>query len=154
MRWLRRNLTYIAVFGGLAATIGAVSLLALIDSAAFSGHVWFRSLLHVPWGFALCILFFRLLMLVETERGKLFRWQAWYGIPIAVVFGIAIMQEFGFPGDFRNAVGWVHRAKSFADVAGWAFGALSAAWFAYFCGDRLSTARWDYIAWRRARRKP
>ena len=148
MTWLKRNWRYFAIFGGLASTIGIVSLLALIDSGSFSIHVWFRSLLHIPWGFCLACLFTRLLMLLEDHREKLLAWHWFYGIPISGVIWIALMQEFGFPGDFRHAPDWIHKAKSFADCAGWALGALASGWFQYFCAVRLDTARNHYLRWR------
>ena len=161
MTWLRRNRLYFYVFGGLLGTVGAVSLLALIGSKDFSGHVLWRSAIHVPWGVALYLLFVRLTMLLEDARNRQFRWRGFYGLPFAAVLALALNQEFGFPGDFRNAAAtaadlgiatWIVKAKSFADIAGWIFGALAAAWFCYFCSWRLDTARTAYLAHRR--RKP
>ena len=162
MNWLRRNKLYFYVFGGLLGTVALVSLLALIGSKDFSGHVWFRSLLHIPWGVALYLLFTRLTMLLEDARPKLLQWRGFYGLPFGAVLGLAVNQEFGFPGDFRHAAHtaadlgiatWIVKAKSFADIAGWVFGALAAAWFCYFCAVRLETARQHYLADRHARRR-
>ena len=153
LSWLKRNRLYFAVFGGLLGTVALVSLLALIDSGEFSTHVWFRSLLHIPWGCALYLLFVRLNMLLEDARPRLWQWRGFYALPFGAVLAIAVNQEFGFPGDFRKAPDWIHQAKSFADIAGWCFGALAAAWFCYFAAVRLETARQHYLADRHARRR-
>ena len=167
MQWLKRNRLYFAVFGGLLGTVALVSLLALIDSGEFSTHVWFRSLLHIPWGCALYLLFVRLNMLLEDARPRLWQWRGFYALPFGAVLGLALNQEFllsseGFGGDFHHAATaaaklgiktWIVQAKSFADIAGWCFGALAAAWFCYFCAVRLETARQHYLADRHARRR-
>ena len=44
-------------------------------------------------------------------------------------------------------------AKSWSDIASWAFGSLTTAWYWYYCGDRLAAARYECLAWQDRRRR-
>ena len=159
MNWVAKNRLYFYVFGGLIAVVSVVSGLALSDSSDLSEHVWFRTLLHLPWGFVLYCLFTRLLQVAEAHLSwSSAKWTSdyryFYGICIGVVIAIAVNQEFGFPGDFRHAENWQLREqlKSFGDIAGWLFGALAAAWRDYFMADDLAEIRKSRLRRKRERR--
>ena len=155
MSWIGKNRLYFYVFGGLMAVVAVVSTIALSDTQheGLGGHVWFRTLLHLPWGFVLYALFSRLLLFGERQSSRVCDWRTWNGVLIGLIVAIAVNQEFGFPGDFRHADTLQLRLKSFADLAGWTFGALACAWRDYFMADRLHEVRGNRLEWLRLKRK-
>ena len=151
MNWIRRNWRYFAVFGAFALTIAVVSLVHVFEGQpAKAAHVWIRQELHLAWAYVLVQLFTRLQMVVERQRGRPIPFGAFYAIPFSLVLGIALNQEFGIPGDYRNGPDPI---KSFADIAGWSFGALASTWYEYFARSRLFAVGNDALAWKKRRQR-
>ena len=160
MAWLKRYWHYFAIFGGLMMVPTVVTVGWGFEHLRWH-HVFERQVLHIPWGFCLYCLAVRVAIVVEHRRKASRPFAPWgfYGLPMAFVAGLALNQEFLLSlagktqwhpgGDFHYWKGqpW-EQAKSFADIAGWLFGALAAAWFCYFCAYRLNDARVDLIRYR------
>ena len=165
--WLGRHKLPVAVFGGAAAVLAAVTLAAAAwGPPDFWKHVVHRNVeMHLFAGAGLYLLFQRVLLAVERKLAKRhdrkwrMSWAAWYLIPFAMVMAISFTQEYGYSllGDSRGTVGgdWeynkhsvIERIKSFADNATWFFGSLAAAWSAYFSAERQWFARMDYLKWK------
>ena len=161
--WLKANWRYFAIFGGLLAPIMIVGAWGAIKGdQEFLPHVLFREfVIHVPWGICLTMLAVVLMMTAQNQRGMPFAWLTKYVLPFVAVMACAAIQEFGFSvtelfggrnpfgGDWNRSdiEPWL-RAKSIADLFGWAFGALAAMWYHYKAADFLYAARHSALDWK------
>ena len=161
--WVKRHKLPVCVFGSLLAVlVGVTVLAAAIGEDDFWKHVLERNRLHLLAGGMVYLLLMRLTLLYERLRNKRrvnpkhLGWFAWYFAPFGVLMAFVLLQEFGLSmagetwltpgGDWRaNAGHPEEQAKSLADIATWAFGALCGAWFAYYMPERLWQARQDYL---------
>ena len=170
-RWLRKHVLPVALFGGLAATLLAVTAIAAIwGPSGFWRHVVQRNVeMHLLAGTALYVLFGRFQLLAERlyrkrsgKRSWRLPWPAWFFGPVAVILAISLTQEYGLSmlgesagtwgGDWAyNKASLPERFKSLADTACWMWGALAGAWATYFMADRYDLARDDYLAWKESR---
>ena len=154
------------VFGGLFFVICIVMTYAGVDGRKqLAEHIAFREfVIHLPWGAALYLLFSVLMPTWERRRNRRhvtqrrFGWFVGLLTPVAVTLACAAIQEFGFSvtelldggspwgGDWnRPGIDLADQLKSIADLAGWAFGALAAAWYAYKMPEPLWHWRQDYL---------
>ena len=162
-----------AVFGGLLAVILAVYIDAG-DDDELKRHILNREFsVHLGWGALLFMLFTRLLLVFERTADKAIPWFVWYFAPLVVTLAINATNEWGIAmtpppercadcpwlgGDWARAVEMGDqplRWKSVADLAGWQFGGLVAAWWSYYMADQLAWARRHYLdsrEWARSKR--
>ena len=141
MKWIKANWLPIAVFGGMAVTMLAVSLM----DGRFA-HTWARAGYHVPWGFALAAVFSWTLAEVDRTTSWYAEWPVYWFGPAAIVLAIACLQEFGPGGDWHRNVGnRALQAKSIADICGWQFGALAQRWYEYRSCTAAQDARASYL---------
>ena len=158
------------IFGGLLAIMCIVYAIAPENARE---HIVDREVLHNGWGALLFMLLSRLILVWERVRDKAIAWYVWYFGPLVLMLAINATNEWVFsftqilPGEnFVDPFGgdWARakragdlalRWKSFADLAGWQFGGLVAAWWSYYMADQLSWARRHYLdalEWRRTKR--
>ena len=160
----------IALFATLLSVIAAVTAIVPQEARA---HVLNRNLVvHFGWACAAYLLLRRLVLAGERLYRKRKRhygeglWRlaprVWYLLPAAILISINATNEWAFAftepfnqpwgGDWHRAVkgliepGPVMKWKSVADIAGWLFGSLAAAWSCYYCGDRDHVANGDLRA--------
>ena len=123
----------------------------LITKDQFISHAYHRTLLHLGFGGILArSIFFGLTQLDNKIRYN-FNYKQYYGIPILVVFIIALCQEF-FPGSgdfFRSDIGWNEKYKSLLDIAAWPLSATFAIWSLYRNCENAYKAKLDYLSRRK-----
>ena len=123
----------------------------LITKNQFVAHAWHRTLLHLGFGGIIArSVFFGLTQLDNKIRYN-FNYKQYYGIPILVVFIIALCQEF-FPGSgdfFRTDIGWNEKYKSLLDIAAWPLSATFAIWSLYRNCENAYKAKLDYLSRRK-----
>ena len=164
--WLAKHKLPVCVFGALLAVILIVR--ASVPDPILKAHIDERQFqVHFGWGVAAYLLFLRLLLTVErvmhkrtgVVQPKQFPWWVVYFAPVAVLLCFNVTNEFVFAftetftrnpfgGDWARCVrdgDMAKRWKSIADLAGWLFGSLGAAWFCYYMPERLWDARRDYL---------
>ena len=151
IEWARNN-----IFVAIVAFLGGFFLLALLgysiegklvkDGEGFASHVFHRSLLHLGWGGILARSAFFGLTQLQSKLKKQFNYKVFFGVPIFLVLAVALNQEFGIPGDFRNAPNLTVAFKSFVDVSTWTISSMYAMWTLYRNSDAAYKARIEYLS--------